>query len=121
MFCGFVLEQKNFLGYVFLHIPNYIIFSNLYVFSNFSSMYTFATSFNSSMDSSGIVNEKIFFASDIIAYLIAYSVASDILITLLSSFAHVSHFMPLSFILKWVIFSFAPHVVHSSTFGVNPY
>ena len=84
-------------------------------------MYTLATSFNSSTDSSGMVNEKSFFASDIMAYLIAYRVASDIFITLLSSLAQVSHFIPLSFMLKCVMFSFAPHDVHSKMFGVNPY
>ena len=72
------------------------------------------------MELSGIVNENIFFASDIIAYLIAYNVLSDICMTLLSSFAQLSHFTPLSFILKCVIFSFFPHDTHDITSGVNP-
>lgn len=97
-----------------------MIFSNLYVFSNFSSKYTFETSLSSSTELSGIENENSFFASDIIAYLIAYKDAFDIRIALLSNLAQFSHFIPSSFMLKCVMFSFSPQLVHDITSGVNP-
>ena len=73
------------------------------------------------MELSGTENEKSFFASVITIYLIAYKVAFDILITLLSNLEHSSHFNPLSLILKCDMSSFVLHVVHPKILGVKPY
>ena len=67
-----------------------------------------------------MLKEKIFFASDNIIYLIASTAVADVLIAPLSCFAHSWHLKVLSFMLKWLIFSFCPQILQSLILGLNP-